>query len=174
MNHKSTLISRRAVLAAGLAAATLPAGALAQQGSDPTSQEPTDMKIAMTFNAMTMTAKLYDNPAARDFYSMLPLSLAIEDYGSNEKIAYLPRKLTEEGSGPFGNEQPGDLCYFMPWGNLAMFYAPTNFQASSGWVALTTASTRCWCAANSRCASNAFNNERHYHGYHPRRRPAFS
>lgn len=85
------------------------------------------MKIAMTFNAMTMTAKLYDNPAARDFYSMLPLSLAIEDYGSNEKIAYLPRKLNEEGSGPFGNEQPGDLCYFMPWGNLAMFYAPYKF-----------------------------------------------
>lgn len=36
---------------------------------------------------------------------------------------YLPRKLTEEGSGPFGNERPGDLCYFKPWGNLALFYA---------------------------------------------------
>jgi len=34
----------------------------------------------------------------------------------------LPRKLTEDGSGPFGNEQPGDLCYFKPWGNLALFY----------------------------------------------------
>ena len=85
------------------------------------------MKIAMTFNAMTLTATLYDNPTARDFYSMLPLELAIEDYGSNEKIAHLPRKLTEEGSGPFGNEQPGDLCYFMPWGNLAMFHAPYRF-----------------------------------------------
>jgi Cyclophilin-like family len=50
------------------------------------------------------------------------LDLTIDDYGSNEKIAYLPRKLTEEGSGPFDNERPGDLCYFKSWGNLAMFY----------------------------------------------------
>jgi hypothetical protein len=42
---------------------------------------------------------------------MLPLDLTIEDYSTNEKIAHLPRKLTEEGSGPFGNERPYDLCY---------------------------------------------------------------
>ena len=81
------------------------------------------MRIGMTFDGRTMTATLYDNPSARDFFSMLPLDLQIEDYAHNEKIAYLPRKLTEEGSGPFGHEQPYDLCYFMPWGNLAMFYA---------------------------------------------------
>jgi len=23
----------------------------------------------------------------------------------------------------FGDEQPGDLCYFKLWGNLALFYA---------------------------------------------------
>lgn len=77
----------------------------------------------MTFDGPTMTAALHDSPAARDFFSMLPLDLKIEDYAHNEKIAYLPRKLTGEGRGPFGNEQPHDLCYFMPWGNLAMFYA---------------------------------------------------
>jgi hypothetical protein len=54
---------------------------------------------------------------------MLPLDLKIEDFSSNEKITHLPRKLTEDGSGPFGNELPYDLCYFVPWGNLAMFYA---------------------------------------------------
>lgn len=80
------------------------------------------MKITMTFNGTTMTATLYDNPSARDFASMLPLDLRIEDFGGNEKIVHLPRKLTEEGSGPFGNERPGDLCYFKPWGNLALFY----------------------------------------------------
>lgn len=81
------------------------------------------MRIKMTFDGRTMTATLFDNPAARDFFSMLPLDLKIEDFSSNEKIAYLPRKLTQEGSGPFGNEKPYDLCYYMPWGNLAMFYA---------------------------------------------------
>ncbi|MGO8330457.1 cyclophilin-like fold protein, partial [Rhizobium ruizarguesonis] len=43
-------------------------------------------------------------------------------YSHNEKIFRLPRKLTEEGSGPFDNELPVDLCYFKPWGNLALFY----------------------------------------------------
>ncbi|OBQ85640.1 cyclophilin-like fold protein [Mesorhizobium sp. WSM3873] len=116
-------LSRRALLGAALASTLLPRRARSQQGRGPASQEPADMKIRMTFDGRTMTATLYDNPSARDFFSMLPLDLTIDDYAHNEKIAYLPRKLTEEGSGPFGNEQPYDLCYFVPWGNLAMFYA---------------------------------------------------
>ena len=120
---KQPALDRRTLLAAALATAVLPHLAHGQQGRDPASQEPTNMRIRMTFGGRTMTATLYDNPAARDFFSMLALDLKIEDFSSNEKIAYLPRKLTEEGSGPFGNERPYDLCYFVPWGNLAMFYA---------------------------------------------------
>lgn len=92
-----------------------------QDGRDPASQEPTDVKIRMTFDDLSLTATLYDNPSARDFASMLPLDLRIEDLGGNVKIVHLPRKLTEDGTGPFGNERPGDLCYFKPWGNLALF-----------------------------------------------------
>ncbi|QKD05490.1 hypothetical protein EB235_31710 [Mesorhizobium loti R88b] len=66
------------------------------------------MKIRMTFNGRAMTATLHDNPSARDFFSMLPLGLKIEDYAHNEKIAYLPRKLTEEGSGSV--RQRAALC----------------------------------------------------------------
>jgi hypothetical protein len=110
-------------LAGTLISAALPFASFAPQGRDPDNQEPTDVRIRMSFGDYAMTATLYDNPSARDFASMLPLSLKIEDYGRNEKIVHLPRKLTEDGSGPFGNEQPGDLCYFKPWGNLALFYA---------------------------------------------------
>jgi len=120
---EKTIISRRMALGGVLAATLLPFRAFSQVGRDPASQEPTDMKIRMTFGDQTLNATLYDNPSARDFASMLPLNLTIEDFAQNEKIAYLPRKLTEEASGPFGNEQPGDLCYYIPWGNLAMFYA---------------------------------------------------
>ncbi len=55
---------------------------------------------------------------------MLPLDLTIEDYAHNEKIAYLPGKLSARGSGPFAEEQPGDLCYYAPWGNLVFYHAP--------------------------------------------------
>lgn len=112
--------TRRALLAMA-AAFILPAPALSRNG--PNNKERTDLKIRLTFGKNTMLATLYDNPSARDFASMLPLDLKIADFGSNEKIAYLPRKLTVEGQGPFDNERPYDLCYYVPWGNLAMFYA---------------------------------------------------
>ena len=92
------------------------------------------MKVRIAFNDHDFTATLYDNPSARDLASMLPLDLTIDDYANNEKIAYLPRKLTEEGSGPFSNEAPGDLCYYVPWGNLAFFYA--GYRYSSGLIRL--------------------------------------
>lgn len=123
MSRTPVLINRRALIAAGVAAVLLPSLAKAQQGGGPANQRKTDMKIRITFDDHSMIATLYDNPSARDLYSMLPLDLTIEDFSSNEKIVHLPRKLTEEGSGPFGNERAYDLCYYKPWGNLAMFYA---------------------------------------------------
>ncbi|MBS3652279.1 MFS transporter [Pseudaminobacter sp. 19-2017] len=86
------------------------------------------MRLRFTFADQDFTATLEDNPSARDLFSMLPLDLTISDYSTNEKIAYLPRKLTEEGSGRFGEETVGDLCYFAPWGNLAMFHDPYSWS----------------------------------------------
>ena len=120
--RKSFSPLRRALLGAMFANIVAPRLSFAQK-KNPASQEPTDMRIRLTFNNQSMTATLYDTPSAHDLISLLPLDLTIENYGNNEKIAYLPRKLTEEGSGPFSNEAPGDLCYFAPWGNLALFYA---------------------------------------------------
>ncbi len=65
---------------------------------------------------------------------MLPLNLTIGDYSTNEKIAYLPCKLTEDGRGPFGNEAVGDLCYYAPWGNLALFHG--SYHWSCGLIRL--------------------------------------
>lgn len=65
---------------------------------------------------------------------MLPLDLKISDYATNEKIAYLPRKLTEDGSGRFGNEAIGDLCYYAPRGNLALFHG--SYRWSRGLIRL--------------------------------------
>lgn len=80
------------------------------------------MKIRIAFAEHDFSATLYDNVSARDFASMLPLDLTISDFSNNEKIAYLPRKLNDEAKGPFPNAAPGDLCYYIPWGNLAFFY----------------------------------------------------
>jgi hypothetical protein len=97
-------------------------------------QVKTTMKIRVEFNGAAMIDTLHDNPSARDFVSLLPVDLTIDNYSTNEKIAYLPRKLTEEASAPFDNEKPGDLGYYAPWGNLAFFYA--GYRYSSGLIRL--------------------------------------
>jgi hypothetical protein len=62
-----------------------------------------------------------DSPATRDFLSMLPLTLSVEEFSGREKISYLPRELDYEGS-PGSDPEDGDLIYFVPWGNLGFYY----------------------------------------------------
>src|SRR5688572_15034021 len=119
----AAVLTCRTLLATALASAAAPRLAFGQAQS-----ERAIMKIECAFSDHVFAASLYDNPSSRDLASMLPLNLTIEDYSNNEKIAYLARKLTEEGSGPFTNEAPGDLCYYAPWGNLAYFYAGYRFS----------------------------------------------
>lgn len=122
-------ISRRSFAGALVAASFAPRLAFGQSKS-----EVQILKVEFEFSRHVFQATLFDNPSSRDFASMLPLELKIDDYASNEKIAYLPRKLTEEGSGRFGDEAPGDLCYYAPWGNLAFFYA--GYRYSRGLIRL--------------------------------------
>jgi hypothetical protein len=134
MKSQCTTPSRRVALGTIVAGALMTPLAFGQTPERNIQSRRTSMKIRIEFNGASMTATLYDNPSARDFASMLPLALTIDDYSTNEKIAYLPRKLTEEGSGPFGNEAPGDLAYYAPWGNLAFFYE--SYRYSSGLIRL--------------------------------------
>ena len=135
MKSQCTSLSRRVALGAILASALTTRLALGQTAQDAApDQDEMTMRIRIEFNGASMTARLYDNPSARDLASMLPLDLMIDDYSNNEKTSYLPRKLTEEGAGPFGNEAPGDLAYYAPWGNLAFFYG--SYRYSTGLIRL--------------------------------------
>jgi hypothetical protein len=70
-----------------------------------------------------------DSPATRDFLSMLPLTISIEEYTGREKISYLPRELNHEGS-PGTDPEDGDLIYFTPWGNLGFYYNASGIDYS--------------------------------------------
>lgn len=120
-------LSRRAFLrllmgaAAGLA---IPIDFVGAQGEGTNVQEGAAMRIRFTFADQDFTATLEDNASARDLLTMLPLDLTITDFSSDEKIVHLPRRLTVEDTEPGDGEAIGDLCYYIPWGNLAMFYGP--------------------------------------------------
>ena len=92
------------------------------------------MKINIDVEGATITAILDDSPAARDFASLLPLTLTLDDYNSTEKISNLPRRLSAEGAPAGLDPSPGDLTYYAPWGNLAVFYR--DFGYSRGLVKL--------------------------------------
>ena len=92
------------------------------------------MKIRMTMAGQIITASLEESDSARDFFAMLPLTLPLEDYAETEKIAYLPRKLTTQTAPEGIDPQVGDIAYYAPWGNLAIYYR--DFGYSSGLIRL--------------------------------------
>jgi hypothetical protein len=114
-----TAWTRRTFLGGVLATPLMPWIVLGQANAQ---GESAPMRIRFKFHDQDFTATLSDNASAREFAAMLPLDVTIEDFSSNEKIAHLPRKLTELSRGPFEGAAPGDLCYYVPWGNLAFFH----------------------------------------------------
>jgi hypothetical protein len=109
----------------------LPRTAAAQEATPDASPEP-DMgatRVRFAVGEAEIIVRIADNPTSRDFVSMLPLTLEFADFNDMEKISYLPRELTTDGStgSPPAN---GDLIYFVPWGNLGFFYNAARRDAS--------------------------------------------
>lgn len=92
------------------------------------------MRIRITAADQTFTAVLEDSDAARDFAALLPIDLALTDYNRTEKVADLPRRLSTAGAPDGVDPAVGDIAYFAPWGNLAIYYR--DFGYSRGLVRL--------------------------------------
>ena len=97
-----------------------PAGDNAAQRGDP-------VKIRIQLEGRSVTATLGQSQAARDFLSLLPLTLTLTDFASTEKISDLPRKLSTSGAPDGTPARAGDLAYYAPWGNLAIFYRDSPY-----------------------------------------------
>ncbi len=108
----------------------------------PTAAPPTEtfpertdsMKIRITLEDAVITATLTDSKTTQDFISLLPLTLTLEDYAGTEKISDLPKKLSTEDAPSGSDPAVGDITYYAPWGNLAIFYR--DFGYASGLVIL--------------------------------------
>lgn len=97
-------------------------------------QVKTMTKVLITADAKQITATFEDNATARDFLSLLPLTLSLKDYNNTEKVSDLPRRLTTEGAPEGFDPQVGDITIYAPWGNLAIFYR--DFGYARGLVKL--------------------------------------
>lgn len=92
------------------------------------------MKIRMTIDDDVYFGTLVDNATARDFLALLPMTLTLRDYAGTEKVSDLPSRLSTEGAPAGVDPAVGDITYYAPWGNLAIFYR--DFGYSKGLVRL--------------------------------------
>ena len=91
-------------------------------------------RIHLVVGDRRIRATLDGTTAAQDFASLLPLELELSDYAKTEKVATLPRTLdTRDAPGAYA-ARTGDLTYYAPWGNLAIFYR--DFRSATGLVRL--------------------------------------
>lgn len=86
-------------------------------------------KIKMIINDVPYNITLEDNATAKDFIQRLPLEFELTDYARTEKVTpSLPQKLSASDDG--FTPKIGDIAYYSPWGNIAIYY--NDFRQSAG------------------------------------------
>ncbi|MET7619624.1 cyclophilin-like fold protein [Streptomyces sp. NPDC005408] len=79
------------------------------------------MRIRLTAGETVLDAALDDNATARDFASLLPLTLQKNDLFKREKYGPLPRSLAAGGE-PRSSYRIGHIVYWSPGPDTAVFY----------------------------------------------------
>ncbi|WP_095058136.1 MULTISPECIES: cyclophilin-like fold protein [Pseudomonas] len=92
------------------------------------------MKIRIDVSGGPVTATLDNNDSSIDFVKQLPMKLTLDDYASTEKISVLPKPLSTQGAPAGFTPSVGDIAFYAPWGNLAIFHK--GFKYSSGLIKL--------------------------------------
>lgn len=106
---------------AGGATAT-PSTDVATPGRAQGIEEGEAMNIQLALDGATVAGSLEDTTVGRDFAALLPLTLTLADFHRTERIADLPRRLDTSAAPPGTSARAGDIAYYAPWGNLALFY----------------------------------------------------
>jgi hypothetical protein len=84
-------------------------------------------RIRIQVGSQSFSAHLEDNSTTRDLVSLLPLAVAFHDFGGQEKLTPLPRKLDVSGM-PKGDRAPaGDISYYSPTGSLVLYYRDVGY-----------------------------------------------
>jgi hypothetical protein len=82
---------------------------------------PREARLRITIGDRSIEAILADSDAARDFASLLPLTLAMNDLFRREKFATLPRAISERGKRTH-DFAVGIIGYWPPGPDVAIFY----------------------------------------------------
>lgn len=81
-----------------------------------------NMKLNLIVGESVFTATMYANNSAKDFMSMLPLTLTLGDYNRKERSSRLPKRLSIDEPEDGVNISAGDINYYTPFRNLSIYY----------------------------------------------------
>lgn len=126
--------TRQVTLAAPWWPKSLERHTAAATGSATAHAQAKTMNIRIDLEGTRLTATLDDSAASRAFIALLQLTLTLEDYNGTEKISDLPKRLSTKDAPAGVDASRGDIAYYAPWGNLAIFYK--DFPYSRGLVKL--------------------------------------
>src|SRR5216117_1822622 len=116
---------RRSFLAFAFALALVDAGCGADNSTTnsgpPNSPTKACMKIRLKVEDKVVTATLIESKASRDFVSLLPLTLTMNDLFRREKYGHLPRPISEEGRRAH-TYKIGQIAYWAPGPDVAIYY----------------------------------------------------
>ena len=96
-------------------------GPIARGADNTTTNHTSAVKIKLTTDNTILTATLADNRTARDFASLLPLTLTMNDLFGREKFGHLPRAISDKGKRTHTYEI-GDIAYWSPGPDVAIYY----------------------------------------------------
>lgn len=100
---------------------TTPAAQTSMQ--QPATQVPAQsMKLSMQVGGKNVTIALAENAATQRLIAQLPAELEFKDFNNTEKITYLPNKISVDGAPKGHAPKAGDMCIYVPWGNICIFY----------------------------------------------------
>lgn len=114
--------------AATNSAAEKPAQTAVQEQAKP-AQSAADIVLFGQLANKDVVIKLVDNAATQSLRSMLPAELDFKDFNNTEKIAYPPNKLNVNGAPKGHAPKAGDMCIYVPWGNICIFYHDYKFSS---------------------------------------------
>ena len=96
-------------------------GPIARGADNTTTRHTSAVKIKLTIDNKIIIATLADNGTARDFASLLPLTLTMNDLFGREKFGHLPRAISDKGKRTHTYEI-GDIAYWSPGPDVAIYY----------------------------------------------------
>lgn len=120
-----------AMAAAGCAGADAPKSAeqanTASVAAQTSTQQATQTKaqgtkLSMQVGGQAVIIALADNVATQRLITQLPAELEFKDFNNTEKITYLPNKISVDGAPRGHAPKAGDMCIYVPWGNICIFY----------------------------------------------------